>query len=179
MRFNDPVHAAEMIADVVFSDKGQTYGLDPYVKHLRDVYDVLLRFDVTDRNMLTAAFLHDILEDTEVSHQTLVDLFGIAVVDLVWAVTDEPGASRKARKEATYPKIRSEPGAVQLKLADRIANIENSLRTGEMRMFRMYRKEHLDFTKALRVIGEYDDMWDHLAKLVAVGSERLLTQPVV
>lgn len=179
MKLNDRVHVAAVFADMLFTDKGQRYGQYPYAKHLQDVHDVLLRFDVTDRNLLTAAFLHDILEDTDVSRETIQDIFGHDVALLVYAVTDEKGENRKERKALTYPKIRTVTGATQLKLADRIANIENSLRTDEMRMFRMYRKEHAGFSLALRVLGEYDEMWDHLAKLMVVGSEKLSTQLVV
>lgn len=91
------------------------------------------------------------------------------------ALTDEPGANRKERKAATYPKIKGTPGALQLKLADRIANVENGLASRvkdpsnslNKRMFLMYKKEQPEFESALRVLGQYDEMWNRLNTLFA------------
>ena len=49
--------------------KDQMYGVKPYTDHLSDVCD---RVD-TDRTLMTVAWLHDILEDTDVTEQNLVD----------------------------------------------------------------------------------------------------------
>lgn len=82
-------------------------------------------------------------------------------------MTDEPGENRKARKAATYRKIKTAgPAAVALKLADRIANVENSVRTGNVQMQKMYAKEYEEFSHALRTLGELEKMWGHLQALL-------------
>jgi len=89
-------------------------------------------------------------------------MFGPDVAGLVDAVTDEPGPNRRARKAATYQKIR-EAGhlAVRLKLADRIANVEAGGSLTDM-----YRKEHEAFRRNLHTAGENEDMWRHLDGLL-------------
>jgi (p)ppGpp synthase/HD superfamily hydrolase len=51
---------------------------------------------------IAAAFLHDVVEDTFVTHIQIKDMFGEKVCKIVKALTDEPfienGANRKARK---------------------------------------------------------------------------------
>lgn len=162
---NDKVECAKMFAAMLHADKGQRYDGEPYVIHLQNVVEVLLRFDHIDKNILAAGYLHDSIEDTQVELTVLNCLFGKTVVDLVWAVSDEPGANRKERKAKTYPKIKSIPGATVIKLADRIANVEHSIRTGNARMQKMYKKEYDDFSANLRVLGENENMWGHLQAL--------------
>jgi len=45
--------------------KGQLYANLPYTHHLADVARVLREFGVTDPALLTAAWLHDLVEDTD------------------------------------------------------------------------------------------------------------------
>ena len=147
--------------------RDQQYGEHPYVHHLAAVVAVLERFAVGDPDLLAAGWLHDVLEDTPTTRAELEAAFGARVAELVWAVTDEPGANRRERKAATLPKTRSVPGATQVKLADRIANAEASRGTS---MQGMYRKELGAFEAALRVPGEHEPMWDHLRSVL--GEER-------
>lgn len=139
----------------------QRYGTFSYGYHLHDVYTILTDFGVTNRTLLAAAYLHDILEDTDTTTEELSLEFGKDVAALVVAVTDEKGyPNRKETKAATYPKIRAAGAkAVLLKLADRLANIESGL-GDESKFLEMYRKEHADFRAALYVPGENEDLWD-------------------
>lgn len=155
----DPLRWAKFFASVKHSS--QKYGSLPYTHHLSAVEQVLRRFTVTDENLLTAAWLHDVLEDTDTKAKEITELFGPAVATLVIAVTNEPGENRKVRAALTYPKIRAVVGATCLKLADRIANVENG---GSQ--VNMYKKEYEDFKRALYTTGEYEDMWKHLDSLM-------------
>ena len=141
----------------------QMYGkVHPYGLHLAHVEEVLLRFDHYDPDLLAAAWLHDVLEDTQTKYSELHVLFGKTVAELVYAVTNEPGPNRAARHLLTYPKIRCYPGATTLKLADRIANTEFSIMQP---MFSMYKKEYEGLIEALYVEGENSKMWAHLDEL--------------
>jgi (p)ppGpp synthase/HD superfamily hydrolase len=143
----------------------QRYGDEPYDAHLAAVVLVLQRFGHTDVVLETAAWLHDVVEDTKTTLVEVEDRFGAEVTGLVQAVSSEPGRSRKERNALTYPKIRALPQAVILKLADRIANVEHGLAQGSGLVV-MYRSEWPAFREALYVPGVADAMWAHLDGLL-------------
>jgi len=154
---------------------GQDYGVLPYTHHLQEVEVVLREFGPTDtatlkyseecpswEDMFVAAWLHDVVEDTNAKLRDIEELFGETVARLVGAVTAEVAPNRKMRTALTYPKTR-EAGrfAVRLKLADRIANVSNG--GGSVKM---YITEYPDFRRALYTPGENEDMWSHLDKIM-------------
>ena len=56
---------------------GQRYGQYPYVKHLQDVYELAVKFSLSE-NVKAAAWLHDTLEDTQTFTFELEEQFGLA-----------------------------------------------------------------------------------------------------
>jgi len=70
------------------------------------------------------------------------------VAALVDAVSDGQGANRKERKERPYALIPTVPDAILLKLADRIANLENGY-ASESNLIAMYTKEQPYFEERL------------------------------
>ncbi len=157
----------------IASHGDQPYGDKPYAHHLQAVVDVLTRFgasldDGATAPLLIAAWLHDSLEDTDLTREEVEQRFGPEVAELVWRVTDEPGATRKERKPATYRKTRESDRAITLKLADRIANIESSLESNSG-LLRMYRREYDEFKSALEPASTSElsrSMWAHLHQLL-------------
>lgn len=147
-----------------YRHQGQTYGFLPYTHHLQEVEMVLRRFNVNDEDMFCAAWLHDVVEDTTTKKRDIYECFGDRVGDLVWAVTDEPGEDRESAKARTYPKTRACLGAVTLKLADRIANVENGGNSVDK-----YKKEQESFRRNLYTEGVSEDMWKHLEWLLKDG----------
>ena len=148
---------------------GQKYGDKEYTEHLKEVSQVIRRFgyEFTPSDfelLLECAFLHDTLEDTSTTKQELEEQFGKEVAELVYLVSDEPGKSRKERKQKTYPKIASSGTAIALKLADRIANVEHCIKT-KSPLLDMYRKEHKDFKRYLEN-GKLQSMWAVLDTLM-------------
>src|SRR5215510_1000930 len=145
----------EQARDLAIAAHGdQLYGDKPYAFHLGAVVGVLKRFgadlaDPATAPLLIAAWLHDTLEDTTLTRDEVETRFGNEVAELVWRVTDEPGATRKERKPATYRKTRENETAIVLKLADRIANVEASLESGG-RLLHMYQREQSEFKLALQ-----------------------------
>lgn len=157
----DPLRWAKYFAAIKHGKNTYSTGL-PYTHHLAAVEQVLRRFgyhDPQDLDLLEAAWLHDVVEDTGTKIREVREMFGWRVGDLVEAVTDGPGENRAAKHAATYPKIRQCPEATALKLADRIANVEQGAKT------QMYLDEHEDFKRGLYVEGEYLPMWGHLDAL--------------
>jgi (p)ppGpp synthase/HD superfamily hydrolase len=156
----DPLRVAKFFASTKHG--AQQYGGLPYTHHLAAVEAVLRHHGFgEDDEMLVAAWLHDVVEDTPTKAKDVVEMFGESVGALVVAVTNEEGANRKIRSALTYPKTRSLSRAVALKLADRIANVEAG-----GKLVDMYRKEYDDFKRNLRTPGEWDAMWAHLDSLL-------------
>jgi (p)ppGpp synthase/HD superfamily hydrolase len=103
-----------------------------------------------------AAYGHDLIEDTRVSYNDVVEVLGIEAADIIYAVSNEKGKTRKERaNENYYAGIRSTPYAVFVKLCDRIANVQYSKMT-KSRMFEMYKKENEHFIKELGWDSEKD-----------------------
>jgi (p)ppGpp synthase/HD superfamily hydrolase len=150
---------------------GQKYGDEEYAFHLNQVEDVLMELAPYDDLLYICAWLHDVIEDTKVTHEQIRREFGAEVANIVWAVTDETGKNRAERHVKTYPKIRANPKAVILKLADRIANVRRCVDTGNEKLLRMYRDEYPGFRDALRgpknaAIPRNSEMWAELDRLM-------------
>jgi (p)ppGpp synthase/HD superfamily hydrolase len=116
-----------------------------------------------------AVWAHDTIEDTRVSYNDVKNQLGDEVADIVYAVTNDKGKNRKERAgDKYYEGIRNTPGAVFVKLCDRIANVQYGKMT-KSRMFEMYKKENPEFIRQLGV-GQgtsikYGDMFIYLNNL--------------
>lgn len=164
------VERARRLAIAAHGD--QRYGQEPYRVHLEHVVEVLRRFPHTEV-MRAAAWLHDAVEDTALTEAEVATEVGAEVAAIVAAVTDEPGATRAERKPRTLAKLRrASPEARAVKLADRIANLEASLKGGRGDLQAMYRREYAEFRRQLHVPGEHDAMWEELDRLVTSTSDR-------
>lgn len=147
----------------------QLYGTKPYLVHLTAVRQVLLDEGYVGA-IGAAAWLHDVLEDTTRTREDLAH-FGADVVALVWAVTGE-GLTREDRNRSAYRKIREVPNACNLKLADRIANVEASARATHTTKFALYQSERNAFEAGLhRPLGDAR-LWKRLDAAFALGESR-------
>jgi (p)ppGpp synthase/HD superfamily hydrolase len=150
----------------------QMYGDKPYIHHCEMVVRVLEMFEWgDDMELLSAALLHDTMEDARITHAKLMDEFSESIADLVQLVTDKQGRNRRERHERTYPLIRGNKRATALKLADRIANVIQCRLYSNEGLLAMYQKEHNDF-KAMLIdpaisCAKLDMMWNYLNNLLA------------
>lgn len=122
---------------------------------------------------LNATWGHDLIEDCRVSYNDVKNHLGQEAADIIYAVSNEKGKTRKERaNDKYYEGIRNTPGAVFVKLCDRIANVQYSKMT-KSRMFEMYKKENKHFTESLGLRGdiveypghEYYNMYVYLNNL--------------
>jgi guanosine-3',5'-bis(diphosphate) 3'-pyrophosphohydrolase len=127
----------------------QRWGDYPYIEHLDRVMGVLRDLGVTNKAMLTAAYLHDVVEDTSITVEELSATFGYRVAFLVDLLTEPKGGNRKTRHAAAYPRVRMDPDAIVIKLADRLVNIRGSGSARDDELRKMYRREHDEFVQAL------------------------------
>lgn len=106
------------------------YTGEPYIVHPKEVMEIVRGVPHTE-NMLAAALLHDVLEDTGVTYGDLHEEFGSTVADMVLWLTDvskpEDG-NRATRKALDRQHIAAAPAEVQtIKVADLIANTRSIL----------------------------------------------------
>jgi guanosine-3',5'-bis(diphosphate) 3'-pyrophosphohydrolase len=101
----------------------------PYINHLLEVAHLISQnSDPADINLLVAALLHDVVEDTPTSLADVEQRFGSDVAGLVAEVTDDkslPKETRKALQVQNAPKKSSR--AQMIKLADKISNLRSIL----------------------------------------------------
>lgn len=147
---------------------GQVHGTRPFMMHLGEVVSTLHEFGYLDDDLTAAAWLHDVVEDTPVAIEEIYSEFGDRIGDLVDALTDGDGATRVEKKQKPYATIPFVPGAVVVKLADRIANVRHTIAEGPsaIRYRKTYQKEHRGFTTALFKSGEAEKMWQTLNGLI-------------
>lgn len=99
----------------------------PYINHPLEVAALLAEEGgLSDPDLLTAALLHDTVEDSPATFADIESKFGSAVRALVAEVTDDPALSepqRKRRQVEHAPQLSRR--AKQLKLADKISNLRD------------------------------------------------------
>jgi (p)ppGpp synthase/HD superfamily hydrolase len=119
--------AARFAAEKHSSQKRKGAIGEPYVNHLLEVADLIASHAAEpDTNLIVAALLHDVVEDTPVQLAEVEARFGNDVAGLVAEVTDDkslPKAARKALQVANAP--RKSPRAQWIKLADKISNLRS------------------------------------------------------
>lgn len=128
----------------------QMYGDYPYWVHLLQVATILEMTSGRSRYTVPAAWLHDVLEDTDTSREDLLEYFPEDVVQLVEAVTNDFSIKgRKERHKEVYPRIKAlGHDAVILKFADRLANVTASLHNENFDKLKMYVDEWRDFSES-------------------------------
>lgn len=102
----------------------------PYVSHVYGVAMTLaLQFGVRDAAMLTAAILHDMLEDTDVAFPVLQKRFGRRIADWVRLLSKDEDLPRPDRETLYCSQLKSAPWQVKLiKYADMHDNLLDALR---------------------------------------------------
>jgi (p)ppGpp synthase/HD superfamily hydrolase len=97
----------------------------PYINHLIEVAN-LLATARADANLVAAGYLHDTIEDQNVSYDALRTEFGEDVADLVRAVTDDKSLPKGRRKNLQVEHAaHASPRVANLKVADKISNLRS------------------------------------------------------
>lgn len=169
---NDPRGARDFAA---LAHRDQRYGADrPYTDHLDEVAAAVVAHAGDDPLLLAVAYLHDVLEDTAVTHAELEARFDAAVARAVLLVTDPAGPNRRARKALLHRRLADlDPhadlaarAALVVKAADRLANLAACVASGDPRLA-LYRREHPEFRAAAFRPGLCDPLWIELERLLA------------
>lgn len=124
-------------------DQKRKYSGVPYIHHPLAVVELVKQVKHTPE-MLAAAVLHDVVEDTHISLKTIECFFGPKVAELVYFLTDisvpEDG-NRKVRKEKDAFHYASGPADAQtIKVADLIDNTADIYKH-DPRFWEIYKQE--------------------------------------
>lgn len=174
--------AGELVRDAMLFAKGahtaigqtRKYTGSPYIEHPAAVVKILEGVASTP-TMLAAAWLHDVVEDTHVSLETIAAEFGAEVAALVDALT-EPAVSshvnRAARKGAYRVKMGdASPEAKTIKLADILDNTATIVEH-DPKFARTYLSE---ITNLLRVLSAGDAvLYDRACEQVGEAYRRIV-----
>jgi len=96
---------------------------EPYVNHLAEVAMLLARAGA-DANLIAAGYLHDTLEDTEVTYADLAAAFNEDIAELVQLATDDDSLSKSVRKSLQIERAPGLPVRAQmLRICDKISNL--------------------------------------------------------
>ena len=145
------------------------YDAFEYEYHLNMVYENAKKFihliDEQERdNVLSACWVHDIIEDARETYNDVRKATNETVAELAYALTNEKGRNRAERaNEKYYQGIRATKNASFVKFCDRVANVQHSKQNGS-RMFQLYKEENPNFVSKIYV-PECKEIADYLNEL--------------
>ncbi|MGI9013093.1 MAG: HD domain-containing protein [Phycisphaerales bacterium] len=106
----------------------------PYFSHPCRVALTLSQvFGCQDDEVIAAALLHDVIEDTTADYDDILESFGERVADLVAALTKDMRLIEEMREPAYDDQLKAGPREARLiKLADVFDNLSDSLASGRL-----------------------------------------------
>jgi len=97
---------------------------EPYINHLIEVLDLVATVEGGDMDVLIAALLHDVLEDTRTGYEELAAAFGERVACIVQENSDDMTLPKPDRRRARLASIGKKSRDARLvKFADIISNL--------------------------------------------------------
>jgi hypothetical protein len=169
---SNPALAREM-ARIAHDDEGQVRRAtgERYWVHTETVADVVRSYGGND-DQISAAELHDTLEDTKLPVETMIDSFGVNVTNLVLELTNDTKIIKKIGKE-TYMNdklVNLSNEALLIKLADFYHNL--SSQPGEKQLDRMVK--NIQFLKTHRKLrGNVKEMFNAVVSLIEMKFGKL------
>ena len=159
----DLVYRARIFA--ITNHKNQVYGLNERMPvHLHDVVGLVYNWGPI---YIATAWLHDVVEDTEISIQDIYNEFPPTVAEAVEMLTDPDLPSRREKKLAVNKRFSETQSRLVLlvKLADRLANLRNCIdnfpspNNQYRKWLETYSKEHVAFKKAVYRDWQPESWW--------------------
>lgn len=149
----------------------------PYINHPIEVAQLLWDVGETqDLVLICGALLHDTIEDTTTTAEELQENFGPEVCALVQEVTDDKSLPKETRKQLQieHAADKSER-AKQLKLADKICNVRDLVRSPPRNWTHGRRRQYLEWSTSVinQIRGANPRMEAMFDALVADGHRAL------
>ena len=122
-----------------------------YINHPIALVSILaVEAGIDDVDVLYAALLHDVLEDTTTTAAELVETFGDTIAGIVIEVTDDKSLAKEERKQLQIEHApRLSPAAQLVKVADKIANLRDIANNPPADWPLARRLEYFDWAKAV------------------------------
>lgn len=108
----------------------------PFIIHPLTVAKIIELITPDDENLIAAALMHDVIEDTDFTYADLLGQFGPDIANLVNEVTHEQGPKHIGNY---FPRLHTQRG-IMLKFADRLSNISDMAQWDEKRRAHYLRK---------------------------------------
>lgn len=165
---------AKLFAAYAHRNQVRKYTGAPYFDHLSEVASLVA--PLVGPHAQAAAWLHDTIEDCEVTATLINAMFGDAVAHMVVELTNAPlsAGNRKARKKIDRDRLHASFAAVQnIKVADLISNTA-SIAEHDPKFAPVYLKEAAELLDALK---RADDNLLRAAWSVLEKAERRLARP--
>ncbi|HEV7290938.1 MAG TPA: HD domain-containing protein [Devosia sp.] len=128
------------------------YTGEPYIVHPKAVAEIV-RTVPHDGPMIAAALLHDVVEDTPVTIEEILNEFGREVGELVDWLTDvslpSDGNRRKRKHLDLLHTAKATPAAKTIKLADLIDNTR-TIAKYDPSFWRVYKREKIALLEVLK-----------------------------
>src|SRR5689334_747173 len=141
--------AASYAAEKHAQQKRKGLSGTPYVNHLLEVAHLIAaNSDEADTNLLVAALLHDVVEDTPVTIGEVEERFGSDVAGLVAEVTDDKSLPKEKRKALQVQNAPKKSHRAQLiKLADKISNLRSIIASPPADWSYERKRQYFDWAK--------------------------------
>jgi (p)ppGpp synthase/HD superfamily hydrolase len=168
--------AAHFAAEKHAAQKRKGSGQEPYLNHLIEVAELVASStEELDTELVMAAFLHDTVEDTDVTLLELEQRFGSDVASLVAEVTDDKALPKETRKRLQVENAPTRsPRAQTLKLADKISNLRSIIASPPTGWSTERKRQYFEWAKAVVsgltapnpiLLAEFDKTYDLISQL--------------
>jgi (p)ppGpp synthase/HD superfamily hydrolase len=145
------INKAKMLAGKAHEGQMRKYSGMPYIVHPIEVATIVQSVDHTDE-MIAAALLHDVVEDTDYSFEDIANEVSPKVSELVKGLTDVSNpqdGNRKVRKAIDKDHLAEQNAEVQtIKLADVISNSQD-IKANDPKFAKVYIEEMKALLKVL------------------------------
>lgn len=122
----DIILGAKKFAQEKHKNQKRKDGVTPYSDHLEGVVNRLKNLGVTDKDVLCAAWLHDIIEDTDVTFDQINERFGREVAVMVLSLSKDQNILKKDREIQYISQLKDASFQTKIiKLCDISANLKD------------------------------------------------------
>ena len=165
---NDLEEKARKFAEHEHEGQLRNDGVTPYIKHPEGVVEILREyFHVEDDDVLSAAWLHDVVEDCGIAIETIRDEFGGSIAWMVYVMTRNVD-----REEYKKRILGSLPEIQKIKLADFCHNcraLEYDSEETTQRYLQDFEDFYLPLAKSLFAYKLIEDLEKSIARFKALS----------
>lgn len=152
-------------------------GVTPYINHPIEVMHLLtFTGNINDEEILIAAVLHDVIEDTDTSAEEIAERFGQNVANIVLELTDDISLSKEERKQQQLLTCKGlSPAAKLIRISDKICNVYDILYAPPGDWDLQRRKEYLAWANSVvsKINGTNEGLEKHFEELIIEGIRSL------